>query len=264
MFILELQQTRATGSPAPPSPLSRSAGGAPDWDDLKLRRPPSTGASTVHNLVASASSLLESGMGGDLFLSAIGDEEFEGEPTEWEAAFAGNNLMQSMVGFDEDIAVRTTVCEIKLSCRHASVTLLMGQVVAWRETVPGSVDPWAHEPSVIFDCETAHGHFHLAAGNISLEMPGENDGSNPDWLSEFAVRVQRMRCDEYLSLERGGCAYGKASVSASQMGQDVSGYGSAMGMTQSVFLPGGRSFARNAILEVTLPPRTDGRKQVCF
>ena len=52
------------------------------------------------------------------------------------------------------------------------------------------------------------------------------------------------------------------------MGSEYDAYGSAMGMSHSVFLPGpgsSRSFARNAILEVTRPTRgMDGRKQDAF
>eukprot|EP01046_Picozoa_sp_COSAG06_P035713 COSAG06_NODE_3865_length_4800_cov_4.083280_3_plen_1350_part_00 len=211
--------------------------------------------------------------------SAVGDDRFDGEAADPELALAGSSLFQSMTGFDDEISSASTVCEIRLGCRHASLTLMLmkedahdlpGGGVSWRTTAPASTDPWTHEPSAIFDCETTQGHLHLAADNLALTMPGDSseaDGS--EWVAEALVEIQRVRCDEYLSLALGGCEYGKASVGASQMA-DGFGSGMAMGMgshmSQSVFLPGPgstRTFARNAISELARPS-VNGRKQNAF
>ena len=52
-----------------------------------------------------------------------------------------------------------------------------------------------------------------------------------------------------------GCEYGRASVSGSVLTGADDGYATA-GMSQSLFLPGDGSFARNAILQCR-PPRCD-------
>lgn len=180
---------------------------------------------------------------------------------------AASSVFKSMTSFDDEVASATTVCEVRLGCCHASLTMMLvkedardlaGAGVRWLDAPPATVDPWTLPPSAIFDCETTTGHVHFAADNVALVMPGdgvqaEESSVDPaDWVAEIAMGVQRLRCDEYLSVALGGCEYGRATVSATHRAE-ASSSSAAMGfsshMSQSVF--SSTSFVRNAILQMS-------------
>ena len=203
--------------------------------------------------------------------SACGDDGFsEGgaasDPEQRESVLAASSVFKSMTAFDDEVASATTVCDVRLGCRHASLTLMLfkedarelaGGGVRWLDASPATVDPWTQPPSTIFDCEATTGHVHFAADNLALVMPGDNveaeepDVDPADWVAEMVIGVQRLRCDEYLSVALGGCEYGRATFSATNQAE-ASSSSAAMGfsshMSQSVF--SSTSFARNAILQL--------------
>ena len=165
------------------------------------------------------------------------------------------------------VYVLPALCEVRLGCRHASLTLMLvkeeartcaGAGVRWLDAPPATRDPWELPPSAIFDCETTTGQVHFVADNVALVMPGddvdvEKSGADlADWVAEIAMGVQRLRCDEYLSVALGGCEYGRATVSATHQAEAYSS-SAAMGfsshMSQSVFSSTG--FVRNSILQLS-------------
>jgi hypothetical protein len=118
--------------------------------------------------------------------SANGDDGFgeafvDSDPEQREVALAASSVFKSMSGFDDEVSSASTVCEVRLGCRHVSLTLMLvkedernlaGAGVRWLDAPPSAAsDPWTQSPSAIFDCETTTGHVHFAADNLALVMP---------------------------------------------------------------------------------------------
>lgn len=204
--------------------------------------------------------------------SANGDDGFSGgfavsDPEHREVALAASSVFKSMTGFDDEVSSASTVCEVRLGCRHVSLTLMLvkddernlsGAGVRWLDAAPAAAsDPWTQRPSAIFDCETTTGHVHFAADNLALVMPGdcaeaEQAGVDPaEWVTEIAVGVQRLRCDEYLSVALGGCEYSRATISTGKQAEaSLSGMGVGFSSHMSQSVLSSSSFVRNAILEL--------------
>lgn len=202
--------------------------------------------------------------------SANGDDGFgeafvDSDPEQREVALAASSVFKSMSGFDDEVSSASTVCEVRLGCRHVSLTLMLvkedernlaGAGVRWLDAPPSAAsDLWTQSPSAIFDCETTTGHVHFAADNLALVMPGdsaevEQSGVDPaEWVPEIAVGVQRLRCDEYLSVALGGCEYSRATISTRKQAEaSSSSMGFSSHMSQSVL--SSSSFVRNAILDL--------------
>lgn len=155
--------------------------------------------------------------------SANGDDSFGScDP---ELAWATSSLVQSITDFDDEVASASTVCNVQLGCRHASLTLMLVKEdlhdlpagnLRWLDAPP-AVDPWSQEPCTIFDCESTTGQIHLAADNLELAMPGDGmevDDGGADTEERDAKTISDQSHSEPTTQK-----YGEADLRDKSIGQ---------------------------------------------